>query len=122
MFLTQKKFETNITVFNDGEPQYASGGTAIISSGVSQSIKAVIMPDDRFYRENRKEGQYISERVFAHVRKDEMDKVDMIPGKSRITWNGYSYEVVNILDYRDKPLFRNAEIEMRRRIGVDGNS
>lgn len=119
MFKTQKQFEETITVVNEGSPSYASGGIAIISDGTSKNIKAVIMPDIDTHRETRKEGQFEVEVVFAQVRKSEMDKIDMIPGKTRITWNGYSYRVTSIVDYRSKPLFKNAEIEMRRRIGID---
>lgn len=119
MFQTQKKYEEDITVFNEGSTVYASGGIGKITNGDSQTIKALIMPETNVYRETRKEGRFNVEIVFAHVRKTEMDKVDMLPGKTRITWNGNDYRVMNIIDYRAKPRFKNAEIEMRRTLGVE---
>jgi hypothetical protein len=43
----------------------------------------------------------------------------MIPGKTRVVWNGNEYKVIGIIDYRTKVRFQNAEIEMRRRLDID---
>lgn len=112
-------FEETVTVLNEGSPIRGSGGIAIITDGTSQSIRMLILPDDNRHREPRKEGQYSYEQLFAHVRKTEMAKVDMIPGKTRVVWNGNEYKVINIIDYRTKVRFQNAEIEMRRRLDID---
>jgi hypothetical protein len=119
MFQTQKKFEETVTVLNEGSPVAGSGGIAIITDGTSQDIKMVMLPDMNLHREPRKEGQYSYETLFAHVRRDEMDKVNMIPGKTRVVWNGNEYKVIGIIDYRTKVRFQNAEIEMRRRLDID---
>lgn len=117
MWKRQKLLEETVTVVNEQPPTRGSGGIAIISTPATIEIRMLMLPDMTIYREPRKEGQYSYERLLAHVSKDEMDKVDMIPGKTKIVWNGLTYKVVNIIDYRSKLLFRNAEIEMRRQLG-----
>lgn len=117
MWKTQKKFEETVTVLNEQNPTRASGGVAVISDGASQDIRMLMLPDGVMHRESRKEGQYAYERVTAQISSEEMDKVDMIPGKTRVVWNGLTYKVMSIIDYRDKILFQNAEIELRRQLG-----
>jgi hypothetical protein len=117
MWKTQQKFEETVTVLNEQSPIRGSGGISVITDGTSKQIRMLMLPDLTIHRETRKEGQYSYERVYAHISKDEMDKVDMIPGKTRIVWNGLTYKVMNIVDYRSKILFQNAEIELRRQIG-----
>jgi len=119
MFKTQKPYEETVTVYNQLTPVRASGGIATIPTSSSTTMKAVMLPDSNIYRENRKEGQFFYERVFAQVRKDEINRVSIIPGKTRIEWNGYTYVVYQMLDYTSKKLFQNAEIELRRRLGFD---
>jgi len=119
MFKTQKMFEENITIINESSPARASGGIAVITEGSSTTIKAVVMPDLDSYAEPRKEGQYNYERLFAQVRKSEMDRVNLVKGKTKLIWNGLEYKIVNIIDYTSKKLFQNAEIEARRKIDVD---
>jgi len=119
MWKTQTKYEETVTAYNQSEPTRGSGGIAFITKGTETEIKMVMMPDFEIYREMRKEGQYSYERVFAQIRLSEMDKLDMIPGKTRIEWNGNTYVIHNILDYTSKIMFQNAEIEMRRRLDVD---
>ena len=119
MYKTQKKFEETVLVLNESAPVRGSGGIAVITDGTQQSISMVMLPDFEIHRESTVHGQYSYERLFAHVRVDEMDKVDMIPGKTRVEWNGYIYIVYRVLDYTSKTLFRNAEIEMRRRLDIN---
>jgi len=119
MWKTQKRFEETVTVVNESIPSLASGGIAVITDSSSVSMKMVILPDESKFREPRKEGQYQYERLFAHVRKTEMLKADIIPGKTKVIWNGETYKVFSKLDYTTKPKFRIAEIEMRRRIEYD---
>ena len=119
MFATQKRFEESVTIINESDPAYGSGGIAIITDTSSKSIKAVVMPDYAIHRETNREGQSTYERAYMQVRKTEMDKIDMIPGRTRVTWNGYSYRVVNIIDVRNNKFFRNAEVEMRRRLDIN---
>jgi len=114
MWKTQKQFEENVTVRNEQTPSRASGGIAVIGKTTDTTLKMLILPDETIHREPRKEGQYSYERLFAQVRSDEMEKVDMIPGKTRVIWNGLEYRVVGIIDVRSKKKFKNAEIEMRR--------
>lgn len=117
MWKMSKNFEETVTVVNEQPPTRGSGGIAIITTPATQEIKMVMLPDMNVFREPRKEGQYNYERLFAQVSKDEIDKVEMIPGKTKVVWNGLTYKVVNIIDYTSKKLFRNAEIEMRRQLG-----
>ena len=119
MFKTQKQFEENITVLNESDPVRGSGGIAKITDSSETTIRALIMPDMDIHIETREEGQYHYERVYAHVRKSQIELVDIIPGKTRIDWNGNEYVVRDILDYTSKKLFQNAEIEMRRRLDID---
>ena len=117
MWKTQKKFEETVTVLNEQSPTRGSGGISVIADGTTTGVRMLMLPDLNIHRETRKEGQYSYERVYAHISKGEMDKVDMIPGKTRVVWNGLTYKVMNILDYSSKILFQNAEIELRRQIG-----
>lgn len=117
MWKTSKKFEETVTVVNEQPPTRGSGGVAIITTPSTQEIQMMMLPDTNVFNEPKKEGQYNYERLFAHVNKDEMDKVDMIPGKTKVVWNGLTYKVVNIINYTSKILFQNAEIEMRRQLG-----
>lgn len=117
MWKTQKKFEEIVTVLNESSPERGSGGISVITDGTSKDIRMLMLPDMNIHREPRKEGQYSYERVYAHISRTEMDKVEIIPGKTRIVWNGLTYKVMNILDYSSKILFQNAEIEMRRQVG-----
>lgn len=117
MWKTNKKFEETVTVVNEQSPTRGSGGIAKITTPATQDIRMLMLPDNNIYRELRREGQFNYERVTAQISKDEMEKVDMIPGKTKIVWNGFTYKVVNITDYTSKLLFRNAEIEMRRQLG-----
>jgi hypothetical protein len=116
MWKSQRSLEETVTVLNEQSPSRGSGGIAVITDGTSQEIRMLMLPDMNIHRESRKEGQYSYERVYAHISKNEMDKVDMIPGKTRVVWNGLTYKVMNIIDYRSKFKFQNAEIEMRRQI------
>lgn len=117
MWKMSKGFEETVTVVNEQPPTRGSGGIAIITTPATQEIRMVMLPDMNVFHEPRKEGQYNYERLFAQVSKGELDKVDMIPGKTKVVWNGLTYKVVNILNYTSKKLFRNAEIEMRRQLG-----
>jgi len=119
MWKIQKMFEENVTVINELEPVISSGGISTISYDSGVTIKMVMLPDENRYRENRKDGIYQYEKLFAHVRKDEMEKVEVIPGKSQVIWNGETYRVVTKLPYESKQMFQIAEIEMRRKIDVD---
>lgn len=119
MWKHQKRHEETVIVINESAPSYSSGGIAIITDASGVSMKMVIMPDGSRFREPRKEGQYNYERIFAHVSKNEIEKADIIEGKTKIVWNGNTYKVFTKLDYTSKPRFRIAEIEMRRKIGVD---
>lgn len=116
MWKTQTRFEENVTVINENTPTLSSGGVAIITNNTSVSLKMLILPDTSVFRESRKEGQYQYERLFAQVRKTEIEKASIIPGKTRIIWNGNTYKVFSKMDYTSKPKFKIAEIEMRRRI------
>ena len=118
MWKTQMKYEETVIAYNQSEPTRGSGGIAIITKGGETGLKMVMMPDFDVYRERRKEGQYSYERVFAHIRLSEMNKLDMIPGKTRIEWNGNTYIVHSILDYTSKNMYQNAEIEMRKRLDI----
>jgi len=117
MWKTSQKFEETVTVINEQTPIRGSGGIAVISDNTSQQVKMVMLPDITIHSEPRKGGQYSYERLYAQVSKDEIDDVDIIPGKTRVVWNGLEYRVVHIIDYTSKLLFRNVEIEMRRNIG-----
>ena len=117
MWKTNTRFHETVTVVNEQSPTRGSGGIAVITTPATQDIKMVMLPDNNLYKELRREGQYNYERVTAHVSKGEIDKVDMIPGKTKIVWNGLTYKVVSIIDYTSKLLFKTAEIEMRRQIG-----
>ena len=117
MWKMSKRFEETVTVVNEQSPVRGSGGIAIITTPSTTEIRMVMLPDRNVFKEPRKEGQYNYERLLAHVSKYEIDKVDMIPGKTKVVWNGLTYKVVSILDYTSKKLFRNAEIEMRRQLG-----
>lgn len=117
MWKMSKKFEETVTVVNEQPPTRGSGGVAIITTPTTQEIRMMMLPDRNVFKEPRKEGQYNYERLIAHVSKDEIDKVEMIPGKTKVVWNGLTYKVVSIIDYTSKILFRNAEIEMRRQLG-----
>ena len=118
MWKTQKMFEEDITVVNESAPVRGSGGIAIITDGTSTTIRALMLPGSELYREQRQEGQYTYERIFAHVNKDEIDKVSLVEGKTKVIWNGLTYRVIRVMDYTSKKRFRNAEIELRRRIGM----
>jgi len=117
MWKTQQKFEETVTVYNEQPPTRGSGGVAVISQGTATGVRMLMLPDGVIYREPRKEGQYSYERVTAQISSEEMDKIDMIPGKTKVIWNGLTYKVMSIIDYRDKILFQNAEIELRRQLG-----
>ena len=114
-----KKYEEDITVLNESDPVRGSGGIAVITDSSSDTIRAMLMPDLDIHIEARRDGQYRYDKVYAHVRQSVMDSVSIIPGKTRIEWNGNEYVVSNILDYTSKKLFRNAEIEMRKRLDID---
>lgn len=116
MWKTQKLFEVSVSVINESTPVRGTGGIAVISDDTETEISMVIMPDYGIHREPRKEGQYVYERIYAHVRADEMAKADMIVGKTRIEWNGNIYMVHSIIDYTSLKLFQIAEIEMRRKL------
>ena len=117
MWKSQQSLEETVTVLNEQSPTRASGGIAVITDGTSQEIRMLMLPDIIIHKEPRKEGQYSYERLYAHISKTEMDKVDMIPGKTRVVWNGLTYKVMGIIDYRSKFKFQNAEIELRRQLG-----
>lgn len=119
MFKTQKQFEETITVLNESDPVRGSGGIAVITDSSNVSIKALMLPDYDIHKEVRDEGQFHYERLFAQIRKSEMEKILVVPGKTRIVWNGNEYVVYSIVDYTSKFLFQNAEIEMRRRLDID---
>ena len=116
MWKTQRQFEETVTVYNEGSPTRGSGGIAIISDGTSLSIKMLMLPDYNIHVETKKEGQSKFERVYAQISKIEMDKISIIPGKTKVIWNGNTYKVTTIIDYTLKPLFQLAEIEMRRQL------
>ena len=105
-----------VLVYNEGAPTRASGGVAVISDGNTTGVNMLMLPDNIIYREPRKEGQYSYESVTAQITEDELDKVSIIPGKTKIIWNGLTYKVMSMIDYTSKPLFRLAEIEMRRQL------
>ena len=119
MFKTQKKFEEDIVVLNESDPVRGSGGIAKITDSSETTIRALVLPDIDIHMETREEGQFHFERVYAHIRKSQKELVDIIPGKTRIEWNGNNYVVADIIDYTSKKLFQNAEIEMRRRLDID---
>jgi len=116
MWKTQKKFEEKVTVVNENSPIRGDGGIAIITDNTSTGVKMVMLPDGQVYHENRKEGQFSYERVYAHVSKNEMDKTPIVPGRTKVIWNGLTYVVMEIIDYSNKLLFKNAEIELRRKL------
>ena len=116
MWKTQQKFEETVTVYNEQAPTRASGGVAVISDGTSQDIQMLMLPDNIIHREPRKEGQYSYERVTAQISKDELDKVSIIPGKTKIIWNGLTYKVMSMIDYTSKLYFQLAELELRRQL------
>jgi len=118
MWETQKKFEETVTVLNEGYATRGSGGVALITNGTSTSIKMLMLPDTDVFVEKREEDNYRWETLYAQIRKTEMDKVNMIPGQTRVVWNGNDYKVLEIIDYRNKNLFRLAEIRLARRLDV----
>ena len=90
MWKSQRSLEETVTVLNEQSPTRASGGIAVITDGTPQQIRMLMLPDLNIHRETRKQGQYSYERVYAHISKSEMNKIDMIPGKTRVVWNGLS--------------------------------
>lgn len=121
MWKTQKNYEELVTVRNEQDPTRTSGGISSIPVYEETGIYAVMLPDEREYV-STPDGSYYEETVYAQVRKDEMDKVDMIPGKTKMIWDGNSYRVIEIIDYRTKYKFKNAEITLVRHLDVDGGS
>lgn len=119
MWKTQKRYEETITVRNEQIPQWSSGGIATVTVTGVVSIKAVMLPDDRKYKQSD-DGDMLVDMMYAHVRKDEMAKADMIPGKTKIIWNGDTWRVIGIVDYRTKARWQNAEIQLVKHIGVVG--
>lgn len=121
MYRTQKRNEETILVRNEleSDPVRGSGGIALIDVYSETGIKAVVLPDTETYIQDDK-GFYIRDTAYALVRKEEMDKVDMIPGKTKITWDGNTYRVVGKIDARTKYKFQNAEIRMVRHVGLEG--
>ena len=116
MWKTQQKFEETVLVYNEQAPTRASGGVAVISNGTTTGVNMLMLPDNIIHKEPRKEGQYSYERVIAQVSDKEMNKISIIPGKTKIIWNGLTYKVMSIIDYTSKILFQNAELELRRQI------
>jgi hypothetical protein len=119
MFNTQKRNEELIQVRNEQEPVWGSGGISTIAVDSVTGIKAVMMPDSRRYVQG-KAGSVLEELAFALVRESEMEKADMIPGKTKIIWNGNTWRILGITDVRNKHKFQNAEISLVRHVGVDG--
>lgn len=118
MFKTQKLYEETVTVLNESTTARASGGVGVITEGSQQEVKMLILPDDSIYEEDRNGGYTMTEQLFAHISKTEMEKVSLIPGRTRVIWNGNEYRVVDIIDYTSKPKFKNAEIRMVRKRNV----
>jgi len=118
MFKTQKIYEETVSVLNESTTTRGSGGIGIITDGSLQSVKMLILPDDSIYEEDRNGGYTMTEVLFAHIRKTEMDKVSLIPGRTKVIWNGNTYRVMDIVDYTSKPKFKNAELRLVRKRNV----
>jgi len=118
MFKTQKKHEEIVTVINESTTTRGSGGVGVITDGSRQDVSMVMLPDDSIYEEDRHGGYTQIEQLFAHVSKNEMEKVFLIPGRTKVIWNGNTYRVMDIVDYTSKPNFKNAEIRLVRKIHV----
>lgn len=118
MFKTQKTYEETVQVINESTTSRASGGVGVITTGSQTDVKMLILPDDTRYKEDRNGGYQQIEQLFAHISKKEIDKVSLIPGRTKVIWNGNTYRVVDIIDYTSKPRFKNAEIRMVRKTHV----
>ena len=75
-----------------------------------------MLPDITVHIETDKEGQSSYERLYAHISKIEKDKVSIIPGRTKVIWDGKTYKVMGIIDYTSKFRFQNAELELRRQL------
>lgn len=120
MFRTQKHNEELVTVRNEYEPVRASGGVSRIDVYQETGIRMVMLPDQRRYVEDPK-GFKLVDYMYAHVSREEMTKADMIPGKTKIIWNGDTWRVQGILDYRMKDKWQLAEITLVKHIGNTGS-
>ena len=118
MYKTQKRYEETVTVLNESESSRGSGGVSFINEGSQKEVSMLILPDDSIYEEDRTGGYTITEQLFAHISKTEMEKVPLIPGRTQVIWNGNTYRVMDIIDYTSKPKFKNAEIRMVRKRNV----
>ena len=118
MYKTQKRYEEKVLVLNESTATRSSGGISVITEGSQQEVSMLILPDESVYEEDRNGGYTMTENLFAHISKSEMENVSLIPGRTQVIWNGNTYRVMDIIDYTSKPKFRNAEIRMVRRRDV----
>jgi hypothetical protein len=118
MFRSQKGHEETVQVINESTTSRGSGGIGVITEGSRTDVKMLILPDDSIYKEDRNGGFQQIEQLFAHISKEEIDKISLITGKTKVIWNGNTYRVVGIIDMTTKPRFRNAEIRMVRKTDV----
>lgn len=118
MFKTQKRYEETVYVINESATARASGGIGTITETTQTAVKMLILPDDNMYKEDRQGGYQQIEQLLAHISKDEIEKVSLTPGITKVIWNGNTYRVMDIIDYTSKPKWKNAEIRMVRKTHV----
>jgi len=118
MHHTQRHYEEIVSVIHESTTTRGSGGIGIITEGTETDVRMVILPDVRVYKQDRAGGTYFVETLYGQIRKTELDKVSLEPGRTKVIWNGNTYRVMDIIDYTSKMKFKNAELRMQRKVDV----